>query len=83
MSVKPLVRWAMVQGYTLRYTRRGDESVSGVLITPQGELNFVYDKGERRIDLPSRQVRLSEYGWEVNPEGKTVFTSRKDDLHRP
>lgn len=83
MSVKPLVRWAMVQGYTLRYTRRGAESVAGVLITPQGEVDFAYDKVARRIDLPNRQVRLSEYGWEVNPEGKTVFTSRKDDLRRP
>lgn len=77
MSVRPLARWAILQQWTLRYTERGDEIVSGVFTTPAGSIPFHYEREARLIHLPDRVVQLDEYGWEVNPAGRTTFHSSR------
>ena len=73
MSLKPLVRWATFQGWTLRYTGRGEETATGVFTTPEGMVPFRYERAVRTIHLPGRAVRLNEHGWEVDESGETHF----------
>jgi hypothetical protein len=74
MNLKPLVRWATFQRWTLRYTERSAERASGIFTTPDGEVGFRYDCQARAVHLPDRSVQLNEHGWEVNNAGETRFS---------
>lgn len=72
-DVKPLARWAIQRGYTLRFTRRHAEGVEGVATGAQGESHFRYDPATRTLQLapataesgaPARVLHLNDYGWE-------------------
>ena len=81
MSLKPLVRWATFQQWTLRYTSRSSDSAEGIFITPAGDVPFRYDRNVRLVHLPERVVHLNEHGWEVDEAGQTRFqfkSSKKD-----
>lgn len=65
VSVKPLIHWAIYHGYALRYGNRAPDDVSGVVITPQGELIFHYHPDERTIQLDGKTITINEYGWEI------------------
>lgn len=80
MSLKPLVRWAIFQHWTLRYTERGDEIVRGIFGTPDGDITFRYLRTPRMLELPARTVYVDEHGWEINQSGTTTFQfkSRKE-----
>jgi hypothetical protein len=65
-NVKPLTHWAIYKGYKLRFRSRTPEQVSGILTDQAGvELVFVYAPGERIVHLPAQEVRINEFGWEV------------------
>ncbi len=80
MSLKPLVRWATFQHWTLRYTQREDEIATGTFGTPAGDVAFRYQRTARSLELPTRTVHLDEHGWEINQAGQTTFQfkSRKE-----
>jgi len=76
MSMKPLVLWAAHRQWRLRFATRTPAEASGVLTTPDGPLDFRYERLERRIHLPHTSVLVDEYGWEVDETGATVFRSQ-------
>ena len=73
-DVKPLARWAIQAGCTLRFSRRAADGVEGVATGAQGEQRFRYDPATSALELaPSeecatpgatRVLQLNEYGWE-------------------
>lgn len=64
-NVKPLTHWIIYKGYTVRFTRRGADTVAGWLTTPDGPLAFEYDAQAQVIHLPDRRIAINQYGWEV------------------
>ncbi|MCB0113491.1 MAG: hypothetical protein R2873_03580 [Caldilineaceae bacterium] len=82
MSVKPLARWAIVQQWTLRYSSRNGEVVTGIFITADGNLPFRYARTPRALFLPDRVVHLNEHGWEIDAGGNTVFSSKRSDFQK-
>ena len=65
INVKPLTHWIIYKGYKVRFTRREPTAVTGVLTTPQGEINFRYDPTQYTIYLADERIIINEYGWEV------------------
>lgn len=76
MSVKPLVLWVARQGWTVRFTRRGPHDAAGEMTTPTGTLPFRFERETRRICLPGRTISVDPYGWETDPQGRTIFRSQ-------
>lgn len=66
-NVKPLTHWVIYRGYKVRFGERGAGLVTGVLTTPQGELDFRYDPVARLIELPAARIAIDEFGWEIGP----------------
>ena len=78
-NVKPLTHWVIYKKYTMRFTGRQPDLVTGVLITPEGPCNFEYDPIAMRITLltphdtsngasnetSSETIHINEYGWET------------------
>lgn len=65
-NVKPLTHWAIYKGYKLRFRSRAPERVAGVLTNAQGvELFFHYLPAERIVQLPDEEVRINDFGWEI------------------
>ena len=80
MSVRPLVLWVTRQEETvMRFTRRDRDIATGVLTDANGTVPFAFDRLARRLSLPSRDIFLDEYGWEVDEKGRIVFQSRRSD----
>lgn len=80
MSLRPLVLWVSRQpGMTIRFSRRDETRAEGVLTDPDGSQNFTYDRTDRQLYLADRTLRLNEFGWEVDAEGRTVFRSKRSD----
>ena len=67
-NVKPLTHWVIYKGYNVRFTARSGREVRGVLTTPEGPLDFVYDPAARTIHLPDAILIINDYGWEVSRE---------------
>lgn len=67
-NVKPLTHWVIYRGYKVRFRERLAGVVTGVLTTPQGELDFRYDSATRLIELPTERIAIDEYGWETGPD---------------
>ncbi len=66
VNVKPLTHWIIYKGYTVRFTQRSQEQVTGWLTDPGGaQAAFRYDPAARVVTLPDRQVTINDYGWEV------------------
>ncbi len=82
MSVKPLARWAIVQQWTMRYTDRSAEIVTGIFNTPAGTVPFRYARTPRTIFLPDRVVHLDDHGWEIDASGHTTFSSKRSDFKK-
>jgi hypothetical protein len=65
-NVKPLTHWAIYKGYKLRFRSREPERAAGLLTNDEGvEMAFEYLPAERIIRLPGEEVRINEYGWEL------------------
>lgn len=82
MSVKPLARWAIVQHWSLRYTQRDGEVVTGIFTTPVGTVPFRYARTPRALFLPDRVVHLDANGWEIDASGRTTFSSKRSDFQK-
>lgn len=67
-TVKALTHWAIYKGYRMRFTARSPRSVTGILVTPEGELSFDYDPTTRTIRLAQQQIAINDYGWELHTE---------------
>lgn len=65
VSVKPFIHWAIYRGFAVRYADRAPDVVSGVLVTPEGELAFRYHPDERKIEVDGKSITINEYGWEI------------------
>lgn len=68
VSVKPFIHWAIYRGYAVRYGDRAPHVVSGVLVTPHGEVAFQYRPDTRMIELDGKTITINEYGWEIAGE---------------
>jgi hypothetical protein len=66
MSTKPLIHWIIYKQYTVHFTRRGSQTVEGILRTPRGEVPFHYDLEARTIHLPTGTVSINPHGWELS-----------------
>lgn len=66
VNVKPLTHWLIYMGYKVRFKTRTPASVTGVLTTATGEIEFSYDPAALVVTLPDQQVTINEYGWEVD-----------------
>ncbi|MEM7533379.1 MAG: hypothetical protein AAF639_14445 [Chloroflexota bacterium] len=66
-NVKPLTHWVIYKKYTMRFTGRRPELVTGVLTTPEGACEFEYDPVAMRITLltTNETIHINEYGWET------------------
>jgi hypothetical protein len=65
-NVKPLTHWAIYKGYKLRFRSRAPARVTGMLTTAEGvELAFEYSPAERLVQLPGEEVRINDFGWEI------------------
>jgi hypothetical protein len=65
-NVKPLTHWAIYKGYKLRFRSREPELAAGMVTNDEGiEMAFEYLPAERIVRLPSEEVRINEYGWEL------------------
>lgn len=67
VNVKPLTHWLIYRHYTVRFTERTANQVSGVLTTPDGKLPFRYDPIALVVHLPTQSININEYGWEIDP----------------
>jgi len=70
VNVKPLTHWVIYKKYTMRFTGRQPDLVTGVLTTPEGPCEFEYAPVAMRITLPSTHetIYINEYGWEIAEE---------------
>ncbi len=69
-NVKPLTHWAIYKGYKLRFRSRTPERVAGLLTNAEGiEMTFEYLPAECIIRLPDKEVRINEFGWELEHRG--------------
>jgi hypothetical protein len=65
-NVKPLTHWAIYKGYKLRFRSRAAARVTGVLTDAEGVVTpFDYLPAERLVQLPDQEVRINEFGWEI------------------
>lgn len=78
MTLKPLAHFALHRKYTLRYTRRGEETVQGIFTSKSGEeLSFTYRPAERSVAIAGAPpILINEYGWETNERGEVIFSSK-------
>jgi hypothetical protein len=67
VNVKPLTHWLIYRHYTVRFTERTINQVSGILTTPNGPLPFRYDPNAFVVHLPTKTVHINEFGWEIDP----------------
>jgi len=68
VNVKPLTHWIIYKSYSVRFTSRTPTSVTGILTTPDGSLDFEYDPTQMVIQLHDKQennITINEYGWEI------------------
>jgi hypothetical protein len=77
-NVKPLTHWIIYRGYRVRFRERDAGQVGGVLITPQGEVEFRYDPLALIVHLPDERIAINQHGWEIT--GATDDTTT-DDVH--
>lgn len=77
-DVKPFVHWVIYKGYQIRYTLRQPTQVEGKLLTPSGELPFIYVAASREIRLPDAVITINEHGWEL-----TTLDLPTDGDHHP
>jgi hypothetical protein len=68
VNVKPLTHWVIYRGYKMRFTSRAPDAVTGILITPAGEIKFRYEPTALLVHLPDQRITINEYGWELNKE---------------
>jgi hypothetical protein len=65
-NVKPLTHWAIYKGYKLRFRSRAPTHVTGVITGADGiAVPFAYLPAERLVQLPDQEVRINEFGWEI------------------
>jgi hypothetical protein len=65
-NVKPLTHWAIYKGYKLRFRSRAPAHVTGVLTGADGVATpFAYLPAERLVQLPDQEVRINDFGWEI------------------
>ena len=70
-NVKPFTHWVIYKGYKVRFTSRSAELVSGVLTTVAGAtLSFQYEPALQIVHLPGEQIRINEFGWEVERKAR-------------
>lgn len=70
-NVKPFTHWVIYKKYTVRFHKRSPQLVTGVLKTPEGQIEFQYDPLALRIQLPDQELVINEYGWEVESKCRT------------
>ncbi len=68
-NVKPLTHWIIYRGYTVRFSQRTPQQVTGTLTTPDGPVDFRYDPIAMIVQLPAERVQINEHGWELDKEG--------------
>ena len=49
----------------VRITERAATYVAGIITTPEGPLDFRYDSATQIVHLPTENVAINEYGWEI------------------
>lgn len=67
VNVKPLTHWLIYRHYTVRFTERAVNQVSGIITTPDGSIPFRYDPIALVVHLPTKTVNINEFGWEIDP----------------
>ncbi|MCB0043812.1 MAG: hypothetical protein H6642_16445 [Caldilineaceae bacterium] len=67
-NVKPLTHWLIYRGYSVRFHARNRDRVTGVITTPDGTADFVYDPANLVVTLPDERIRINEHGWELEKE---------------
>ena len=66
IDVKPLARWAIYKGCTLRFRDRTPECVTGVLTDGDGKkMAFEYLPQALVLRVGGENIRMDEYGWET------------------
>jgi hypothetical protein len=69
VDVKPLTHWVIYKGYSVRFTARRPEAVTGWLTLSTGvQIAFQYDPAARVVTLPDRRITFNDYGWEISSE---------------
>ena len=71
VAVKALTHWIIYKGYKVRFKTRTPTLVTGILTTPAGEVTFRYVPQTRQITLPTAEVTINEYGWEIKQESES------------
>ena len=71
VDVKALTHWIIYKGYKVRFTARTPTLVTGILTTAAGEVSFRYVPQTRQITLPTAEVTINEYGWEIKQESES------------
>ena len=83
-NVKPLTHWLIYKGYTVRFTSRSPDAVTGIMTTPDGPVPFRYNPQTMRIDLDMTHnagfeedrdtdcekttITINEHGWEIKQD---------------
>ncbi len=70
-NVKPFTHWVIYKRYTVRFHQRTMQLVTGILTTPTGEVLFRYEPEQMIIHLPTEQIAINEYGWEIKDLDKS------------
>ena len=67
-NVKPLTHWLIYKGYTVRFTSRSPDHVTGVMTTPGGAAQFTYNPQTMQIATDDGIVAINEHGWEIEQD---------------
>ena len=62
-NVKPLTHWVIYKGYTVRFSSRSPQQVAGMLITPEGNIDFRYDPAGQVVILAGERITINSHGW--------------------
>jgi len=68
VNVKPLTHWIIYRGYSVRFKSRKPQQVTGLLMTPDGQIEFTYDPEAMIVQLPEERIIINEHGWELTRE---------------
>lgn len=64
-NVKPLTHWLIYRGYSVRFRERDPQRVTGLITTPDGPVEFVYEPEGMIVHLPDERIPINQHGWEL------------------
>ena len=80
INVKPLTHWIIYKGYTVRFTKRTPQEVTGILRTPENtEIPFAYEPQAMIVWLPQMRIVIDEHGWELEKDPDPDYNSKSSD----